>query len=158
TFNGAIDLGGGLFNLRQGQATINSPLIASNVLVANQGLFANNSQITASVANAGTLINNGSILGDLANSGTLTGNGTIVGNLANGGLLSPGNSLGTITVTGNAALAPSTSYNVEVNNPGRSDTIAVSGATAIQGGTVAAVAQPGVYAPRTTYTILSSAG
>jgi len=46
----------------------------------------------------------------------------------------------------------------ESNVQGQSDKVVVSGRTFIQGGTVAAQPQPGVYAPRTTYNIVSSDG
>src|SRR5262249_26065676 len=82
---------------------------------------------------------------------------TILGNLANIGVLSPGHSIGTITVGGNIAEGPGTVYLIEVNSAGQSDRIVASGATTIQGGSVVAPAQPGIYAPRTTYTIQSSA-
>jgi uncharacterized protein with beta-barrel porin domain len=203
--NSAINLGTGLFSLQQGSVTNNGSLTASSVAIGSQGTFTNNSQITANVMNGGTLTNNGtitgnvtnngllngdgtitgqfvnngthtgsptivgdlansgvlningSVVGDVANSGLLAGNPTIGGNLANSGVISPGNSIGTIRVAGNADLGSGTTYLVEVNAQGRNDAVSVRGSTAIRGGTVAALPMNGVYAPRTSYTILSSA-
>jgi uncharacterized protein with beta-barrel porin domain len=187
TNNGAIQSTGGALLVNQGTLT-NNGLLSSNVLnsgslfnngsivgnVLNGGLLANNGVIQGAIAstgvftgsgvvignfaNGGVLNSNGTFVGNFVNAGFLGGNPTIVGSLANNGTLSPGNSIGTITVTGSAALGSGTTYNVEVNNAGQSDTIAVSGNATIQGGTVAVSPGTGVYAPRTTYTILSSSG
>ena len=158
-FNGAIDMSGGSFFVqRDALATINGSLTAAGISIASQGALANNSRIAATVLNGGRLTNNGSITGDVTNSGLLDGNGRFAGNLANSGVIAPGISIGTVTVAGNAALAAGTTYNAEVNAQGQSDLIAVGGTTAIQGGTVAVLPQNGAYAPRTSYTILSSTG
>ncbi|MBV8407790.1 MAG: hypothetical protein JOY64_09185, partial [Alphaproteobacteria bacterium] len=141
---------------------LTSGLLTNNGLIqgalANSGTFNGNGIVIGNFANGGVLISNGTFVGNLVNSGFLGGNPTIVGNLANTGVLSPGNSIGTITVAGNATLASGTSYNVEVNNAGQNDALSVGGTTTIQGGTVAVSPFNGVYAPRTTYTIVSSAG
>ncbi|MBV8192623.1 MAG: hypothetical protein JO339_35720, partial [Alphaproteobacteria bacterium] len=141
---------------------LNSGLLANNGLIqgaiANSGSLTGNGVFIGSFANSGVLNSNGTFVGSLFNSGFLGGNPTIVGSLANNGILSPGNSIGTITVVGSAALGSGTSYLVQINNAGQTDTVAVSGPATIQGGTVAVSPATGVYAPRTTYTILSSGG
>ncbi|MFO1080036.1 MAG: autotransporter domain-containing protein [Reyranellaceae bacterium] len=159
--------------VRGGSLTNNGQITATSVF--NGGTLTNNAQITATtLTNTGTLINNGTINAALVNTGTLNGNGsyggdfvnnavlagnpTIGGDLVNSGILAPGNSIGTVTVVGNATFAAGTTYNVEVSAQGQSDKVVVGGTTTIQGGTVAAQPQSGVYAPRTTYTILTSAG
>ncbi|MCJ2085450.1 autotransporter domain-containing protein, partial [Methylobacterium sp. E-005] len=75
-----------------------------------------------------------------------------------GGTVSPGNSIGTLTVTGNAAFAPGSTYRVEANAAGQADRIQAAGQAALAGGIVQVLAAPGRYNPRTTYTILSAAG
>ncbi|MBV8407566.1 MAG: hypothetical protein JOY64_08050, partial [Alphaproteobacteria bacterium] len=140
----------------------NSGTLTNNGLIqgttANTGIFNGTGLVVGNFANSGVLNSNGTFAGNVLNTGTLAGNPIIVGNLANSGILSPGNSIGTITVAGNAALASSTTYSVEVNAQGQNDALSVGGSTAIQGGTVAVTPLNGVYAPRTTYSIVSSAG
>ena len=94
------------------------------------------------------------------NAGLLSGNGTIVGTVANFGALSPGNSIGTLTVNGSLAQAANGTYQVETNSAGQSDRINVTGTpgTAALNGTVSVVGASGVQAPRTTYTILNASG
>jgi outer membrane autotransporter protein len=92
--------------------------------------------------------------------GTLAGHGTVVGaiTVGPGGTLSPGGSIGTLTVTGNASFAAGSTYRVEVNPAGQSDSLAVSGATSLSGGTLQVLAPVGHYAPVTQYVILTSQG
>ncbi|MFO1079685.1 MAG: autotransporter domain-containing protein [Reyranellaceae bacterium] len=124
----------------------------------NNGTISGSPTLTGSLENNGYYSSNGTINGNVDNRGTLAGNPTIGGNLVNSGVVAPGNSIGTVTVVGNATLAAGTTYAVETNAQGQSDKLVVGGTTTIQGGTVAAQPQGGVYAPRTTYTILTSAG
>jgi len=159
-FNGPVEMGsGGMFAVSGGAtAATNAGLVASAVTVASGGVLANSATITAAVTNNGTLTNNGTIQGDVTNNGLLGGNSTIVGSLSNSGTLSPGNSIGTIAVTGNLAHVPAGAHIVEVNAQGHSDRILVGGSATVQGGTLTAQALPGgVYAPRTTYTVVSAA-
>ncbi|WP_147157414.1 phosphatase PAP2 family protein, partial [Reyranella soli] len=107
--------------------------------------------------NYGSLTNNGTIAGTVANYGTMGGSGTVAGNVINSGVMAPGNSIGTMTVTGN--LSSSGVYSAEVNGAGQSDLITVGGTAALQGGSVSVYAQPGsTFAPRTTYRILNATG
>ena len=111
--------------------------------------------------NGGTLVVNGSLLSTvLVNSGgTLQGTGTIGGLTANsGGIVAPGNSIGTLNVTGNVAFGPGSFYQVEANAAGQADKIQATGTASITGGTVQVLAATGTYAPSTTYTILSAPG
>ncbi|MGE0580323.1 MAG: hypothetical protein AB7O82_37250, partial [Reyranella sp.] len=160
-FNGPIDMGsGGSFTVAGGgAATNNNMLTASGVSIASQGLLTNAGTIVSHVANAGTLINNGTIQGDVVNSGLLGGNSTIVGNLSNSGTLSPGNSIGTIAVTGKLVHVPAGAHIVEVNAQGQNDKIVVGGSAMVQGGMLTAQPLQGpLYAPRTTYTVVSATG
>src|SRR5262245_34331974 len=79
-----------------------------------------------------------------------------IGNtIINGGTLSPGNSIGTITVNGNLVMTAAASYLVEIS-PTNADRTNVAG-TASLGGTVQAAFASGSYVTR-AYTILSAAG
>lgn len=67
---------------------------------------------------------------------TLGGFGKIVGNLTlnNTATISPGASIGTLTVNGNYTQEPGTTFSVELNNNGESDSISVGEAANIYGG------------------------
>ncbi|HLG49574.1 MAG TPA: autotransporter domain-containing protein [Reyranella sp.] len=93
--------------------------------------------------------------------GTLGGSGTINGIVVNVGTISPGNSIGTLSISGAYLQAGGSTYQVEVNGAGQSDRINVTGAPGfalLLGGTVQVTAAPGTYAHTTTYTILSATG
>lgn len=113
----------------------------------------------ATTVNAGALIVDGSIessSGVTVNAGgTLGGVGTLPSVTLNGGTLSPGNSIGTLTVNGNLTFSTAAAYLVEVS-PTAADRTNVSGAAQLAG-TVQAVFQPGDYIAR-SYTIVSAAG
>jgi uncharacterized protein with beta-barrel porin domain len=158
-FNGPVDLatGGGTFTVSSGAlATTNGGLTAAGVVIASQGALTNTATITANVTNSGTLTNNGTIQGNVTNSGLLNGNSIIVGDLVNTGTLSPGNSIGTIIVSGSLLQVAGGAHLADVSAQRLSDKILVSGTTTIQGGTVSVAPAPGVYAPSTTYTFLTS--
>ncbi|MGQ0583242.1 MAG: autotransporter outer membrane beta-barrel domain-containing protein [Reyranella sp.] len=129
--------------------------------------------LTLSGANTftgGTTVNGGGLLvnGGLASgvtvgsAGLLGGGGTITGTVTNGGIVAPGNSIGTLTVSGSFTQNSGGSLQIEANAGGQSDRLNVTGApgtAALNGGTLAA--QPiagGIYAMRTTYTVLNATG
>ncbi len=139
----------------QGTFTNNGAIVGN---FANVGIATNTGTFTGSVINGGSFVNNGVVTGDVLNLGVLSGSGT-VGNFANFGVVAPGNSIGTVNVTGNFLHAASGTYLVEVVGQGQSDRIAVAGAATLQGGTVVVTALPGMaFAPSTTYTLVSAAG
>jgi len=72
-------------------------------------------------------------------------------------MLAPGNSIGTLTVTGNFSQTGG-SYVVEANAQGQSDRVNVTGTAAISGATVQLVAAAGSYGNSTTYTLLNATG
>ena len=77
-----------------------------------------------SIANGSTLIipvgkslnNNGTITnaGTLTINGTIKGTGTIAGDLTNNAKVAPGNSAGTVTVTGNYSASPASTHDFEL--------------------------------------------
>ena len=105
--------------------------------------------------NGQTLIGNPS--GLTVNSGALVGgNGTLPATIINAGAtLSPGNSIGTITVQGNLTFASGSSYVVEVS-PVAADRTNVTGTAALSGNVLATLLPGTQY--KNKYTILSSAG
>ena len=89
--------------------------------------------------------------------GTLGGTGTVVGAVTNNGNIAPGNSIGTLNITGNYTQATGSTYTAEVNTT-TSDLINITGTATIQGGTtVSVLAAPGVYTLGQRYTILTAA-
>lgn len=106
----------------------------------------------------GILVVNGSLAGDvLINAlGTLKGNGTIGGTLTNEGIISPGESIGTLTV-GNY-INNNGIYAVEVNGLGQSDLIDVSGTATLNGGSVVVSSSNGTFRLQQPYTIVTAEG
>jgi outer membrane autotransporter protein len=145
-------------------ATLATPISGAGGLAKTGGgtlnLTGASTYTGGTAVNGGTLAVNGSIVGNVAvgGAGTLGGTGTIAGNVAVAGTLAPGNSIGTLNISGNYAQAAGSTYQVEVNAAGQSDKLNVSGGAAIAGGTVAVQAQSGSYARNTTYTILTANG
>jgi len=91
-------------------------------------------------------------------SGILSGNSTITGNVTNDGTVSPGNSIGTLTVTGNYIQASGSTLLIEVD-PSTSDLLAISGTASIQpNATLQIELDPGRYSATNSYLILSSGG
>jgi uncharacterized protein with beta-barrel porin domain len=108
------------------------------------------------LANFGNSAINGVFTGIVANLGTLSGTGAIVGNVFNGGMVAPGNGLGTLSVVGGYTQSSAGGLMAMVQG-GQSNLLNITGAAALQGGTVQVAALPGsVFAPTTTYTILKA--
>lgn len=114
----------------------------------------------ATTINSGTLVVNGSIAassGVTVNAGgKLGGSGTVSGLTLNGGTLSPGNSPGTLTVTGNLVMDANSIYLAEVEGP-VADRVNVTG-TATLADTLRLVPLGGSYNFDSAYTLLSAAG
>lgn len=140
-----------------GAGAFTDTLVASGTL----SVAAATTLTTSSVeVNGGLLSVNGTIApGSLTtvNSGGMIGGNGSVGSLAiNGGTLSPGNSVGLLTVQGNLVLTAASSYLVEVSQ-GNADRVNVSGSASLGGATVSAVFAPGSSIAR-HYTIVNAAG
>ncbi|MGX1307203.1 subtilase-type serine protease [Amorphus suaedae] len=104
----------------------------------------------ASTVDGGTLSVNGSLTTptlSVAQGGTLSGTGAVVSDVTVAGLLSPGNSPGTLTVTGDVTLTSTATTRIEVDGPGTGngagnfDRILVQGTGSVftAGGTLAPV-------------------
>ncbi|MFG1416159.1 autotransporter domain-containing protein, partial [Xanthobacter sp. V0B-10] len=94
----------------------------------------------------------------VGNLGVLVGNGTVGGLVVDtGGTAAPGNSPGTIAVTGPVTFKAGSTYRVDVTPDGRHDLITATGpVTLSSGAAVQVIAEPGAYAPNATYAILTT--
>jgi uncharacterized protein with beta-barrel porin domain len=140
---------------------INQLNVNSGTVILNGANSATNVAVNAGTLEVGDAANTGATLTstDGVNVfGTLAGHGTVIGNvdIQNGGTLSPGGSIGTLTITGSLIFSPTSFYNVQITPTSNSLTL-ISGTTTIQGGTVNVAAGSGTYAV-TRYTILTSTG
>ncbi len=115
----------------------------------------------------GTLSVNGSLLSQVTihDGAFLGGNGTVASfSASSGGTVAPGNSIGTLTVGGNADFHSGSTYAVEVDGAGRSDLINVGGILTIAPTAGVAVRpENGIdtgdtYSSPLTYTIATAAG
>ena len=68
----------------------------------------------------------------IASAGTLGGSGT-TGDIINNGTLAPGNSIGTLNVTGDVTMNSGSVLEIEVTGDGSSDKIIVSGTVTADG-------------------------
>lgn len=130
-----------------------------NVLSGTTILTAANSYTGPTTVDGATLIVNGSIASSpltVDGGGLVGGTGFLGPTTIGAGTLSPGNSIGTITVQGNLVLSTASTYLVEIA-PTSADRTDVTGAAQLAGD-LRVVAAPGTYAPGTTYTILTATG
>ncbi|WP_080605951.1 autotransporter domain-containing protein [Bordetella bronchiseptica] len=139
----------------------------SLLLTGDSAGFTGHATVSAGTLRVGDR-HGGGVLGgslDVQAGATLGGSGTVGSGagsqvtVASGGTLAPGNSVGTLTVNGDLVLAKGSRFEVEVDPQGtRSDQVAVTGNTTIQGGAVAHVGATGQYQLRSTYTLLTTGG
>ncbi len=107
--------------------------------------------------NAGGLVVNGTLNGETTmNAGTrLSGTGTL-NNLRNLGTVAPGNSIGTLTITGDYTVAdPAAILEIEIDPNGTADKLAITG-TADLDGYVHLLPNPGSYVKGTQFLILTA--
>ena len=108
----------------------------------------------------GTLLINGSVAGTVTVNadGTVGGTGTLDDLVVSGGV-SPGESMGTLTVSNDVTFNNGSTFTVEIADSGATDLLAAGGmATLNSGATVEALLVPGVFTPGQTFTILTAPG
>ena len=153
-YAGALSGAGGLVKVGAGALLIdgNNAGFTGSTTVAAGALI-----VGSDTAHAGAVLG-GSL--DVAGGATLGGHGTVGSGagstvaIGSGGTLSPGNSIGTLTVQGNLTFAAGATYRIEVSPLG-SDRTNVSGIATLGGATVAAIYAPGSYVTK-RYTILTA--
>lgn len=166
---GTLALGASTLTLGDANSSSSAVVITGTGGLVKQGggtlaLLGANTYTGPTTVAGGRLAIDGSIASNVTVGvgGNLGGSGTIFGAVTNNGIVSPGNSIGTLTVAGSYTQTAGSSYQVETNAAGQSDRINVVGApgtATLLGGTVAALpVAAGVYAPSTTYTILNATG
>lgn len=150
-----------------GKITNNGTLANSGRLI-NAGTIENNSILTTAndrIVNQSIIINNGTInrfsgrIIQNTSSAEISGNGTFNlngGELeANQGSISPGNSIGTMTINGDLTLGGLVTVVIEINGDGTSDFIDVSG-TADLNGTLELIIGSGEFSDGETWTVLEA--
>jgi len=108
---------------------------------------------------SGTLQLGGALGGStlVANGALLTGIGRL-GNVDNHGTIAPGNSIGTLTLTGDYIHRDDATLLAEIEPGGGSDLLDIAGSATIEGGTVEVTKAPGQYEGGTRYTLIDAAG
>ena len=98
----------------------------------------------------------GGVLGGTGTVGAGAGSTVTVGS---GGALSPGNSIGTLTIDGNLIMDKGSRFVVETNPDGSgADLVRVTGNATLNGGSVMHVGADGNYGPRSSYRIMEVGG
>ena len=169
SFTYAGDLSGSGTIVKQG--TGDTTLSGTFNYTGDLQILAGTVNLTGDIVNTGTtsiggsrLRVNGMISSDVevGAGGALGGAGTIDGDLTvnSGGALGPGNSPGTLNVSGNVTFAAGSTYQVETLPDGTGDRVAVTGGSVtIQNGAGVTVLAGGMnYAPSTNYTIITATG
>ena len=119
------------------------------------------------IVGGGRLAVNGRLGGTLSigAGGMLGGTGTVGAGagstvtVRSGGALSPGNSIGTLTIDGNLIMDKGSRFVVETNPDGSgADLVRVTGNATLNGGSVMHVGADGNYGPRSTYRIMEVGG
>ncbi|WP_265570336.1 autotransporter domain-containing protein [Sphingomicrobium nitratireducens] len=88
--------------------------------------------------------------------GRLGGNGTVGDVVVDGGTLGAGNSIGHLVIAGDLTLDADSIFEIEVNAAGDADLVEVTGAAELGGATATILAEDGLYAPVTEYTVLTA--
>lgn len=114
------------------------------------------SQAGGTTVSAGGLAVNGTLISDLSLAGgtLLSGSGTIIGNVTTLGDIGPGNSQGTLNITGDFGMDAGSVLNIELDAFG-SDVLAVTG-TATIAGTLALDMGSALIADGATYDVLTA--
>lgn len=117
---GPISGAGSLIKTGPGSLFVWSSLLLGGNIEVQQGLLS---------------LNGRTILGELIISAgaTLGGTGTMEGNVLNRGTLSPGNSIGTLTIAGDYQQTSTSSLDIEIASPSSFDRLVVSGRASLAG-------------------------
>ncbi len=156
-----IDNGSLVFHF-EGSRNYSGNITGTGSITVQSGLvqlFGQNSIGGSTNITAGTLGVNGPLTTSLvtvSSGATLRGTSTITGNVMNSGIVSPGNSIGTLTINGNYTQAAGSTLLIEITSPA-TDLLVVSGTTTIETNTTLLIQpEPGFYSPNQLFTILTA--
>ncbi len=110
---------------------------------------------------SGNLNLRGSLIADtltVESGGVLSGTGRFSGRLVNFGTISPGNSIGTLHVSGSATFMPGSVFLAEIRPGGASDRLSVNGPVSLRGGTVRTALSRSLYTDGRSWKIISATG
>lgn len=140
-----------------GEGTVT--FLGGTVLFSTPGAYAGDIQVSEATMTLQNTTSSGSAV-TIESGGIIKGNGAI-GSLVvrSGGVAAPGNSPGTIQVSGGVSFDAGSVYQVDVTPSGAHDLILATGSVSLSDGArVQVLAEPGTYAPRTTYAIITTSG
>lgn len=157
-----VNAGGGAIDTNGFDVTIASVISGSGALTKTGTgmltLTGSSSFSGATTVSSGTLSVNGSLASSavtVASGARLGGSGTVGATaIASGGTIAPGNSIGTLHVNGDLALAAGSTTAMEIS-PAAADQIAVSGTAALNG-TLAFTQGAGSYAAGTDFKLITA--
>ena len=149
-------------NITGGTWNLNGTITHGTLTMSGSGtlnLSGTNTFTDPIFVNGGDLFVNGSLASNVITNpgGTLCGNGSVQ-DVTNNGAVAPGNSIGTLVVTGNYTHNAGATLEVEINDTGQSDLVDASGSATINGGSLDIQAEAGTYTKGMTYTILEADG
>lgn len=122
-------------------------------------LTGSNNYLGGTEVAAGRLAVNGTLEGVvyITGTGNLGGTGSINGGIFNDGVVAPGNSIGTLTMTGDFTQNAAGALEIEINAAGQSDVLNVIGNVDLNGA-LTVKAEAGNYVANTQYTFLTFSG
>ena len=113
--------------------------------------------VTGNTDNSGSLVVNDSFsTASLINSGCIGGSGIIHGSMVNTGVLSPGNSIGTLTVASSVVFEPGSTLAAELDCTCLCDLLNVSGTVAINGGSISTAIPRDLYVNGFSWCVITS--
>ena len=161
----ALQIGGGTPGVYTGAITGSGSLTSSGELTLDGaatlpgGVTVAGGMLTVGDAQHAAATLNGAVAVDAG--ATLRGHGTVVGNVVNAGAVSPGGSIGVLTVAGNYTQAPTGTLNIEVTPATTAgvgyDQLQVGGQASLAGA-LAVQVDSGNYVPGARYDLVHAAG